>query len=89
MGTMTGMDIGAVKALAKELKSSSGEINGIIKKLNSKLESAQWVGNDQKKFVNDWKGNQVPALKKVVAVLEQASNRADQNAREQEQASNR
>lgn len=89
MATMTGMDIAAVRALAKQLKSGATEIDQITKKLTAKLESTPWVGNDQKRFLSDWKGSHTSALRKVADGLTDASQKAETNAREQEDVSNR
>ena len=86
---LTGMDIEAVRQLAQMLNQKSGEIRDIMNQLNGQIQSSNsiWVGNDAEQFRNDWQSSHVPALNQVAEGLEQASQRAAQNAAQQEQAS--
>ena len=88
MAGFTGMDIEAVKGLSNQMKQKAGEIDAIKNQLTSALNSAQWVGPDQARFKSDWDGQCVQALTKVSQTLNDAAQAAQQNAQQQEQASN-
>ena len=86
---LTGMDIEAVRQLAQLLNQKSNDINDIMQQLNSQIQNSSsiWIGNDAEQFRNDWQSSHVPALNQVVQGLQDASQRANQNASQQEQAS--
>jgi hypothetical protein len=88
MAGFTGMDIEGVRSLARQLQQKADEIEQIKAHLTSALNGAQWVGPDQQRFKSDWEGNSVPALSRVSESLRSASQAAEQNAQQQEQASN-
>lgn len=89
MANFTGMDIPAVRTLAKQLKGRADEIQTISQQLTSQLESTIWRGPDREQFQGEWNGRYRQALHTVVQGLEQASLDARRNANEQEQASSR
>ena len=74
MAGFTGMDIEAVKGLSNQMKQKADEIRQIQGQLTSALNGAQWVGPDRERFKSE--------------TLEQAGEAANQNAQQQEQASN-
>lgn len=82
-----GMDIGAVRSLAQQMRAKADEIQQIAGQLTSALTGVQWVGPDRERFVNDWQGQHVTALSRVCEELRNAAQLADQNATQQEQAS--
>jgi uncharacterized protein YukE len=88
MAGFTGMDIEAVKGLSNQMKQKADEIMQIKNQLTSALNSAQWVGPDQARFKSDWDGQCVQALTQVSQTLQDAAQAAQQNAQQQEQASN-
>jgi uncharacterized protein YukE len=89
MSSFTGMDIAAVRTLAKQLQARADEIRTITQQLTGQLNSTPWVGPDREQFHGDWTGPHTAALNSVVTGLEQASIRALRNSNEQEQASSR
>lgn len=87
MGSMLGMDIGAVRNLAGQLMAKADEIEAIANTLTTQLDSAQWVGPDATAFRGDWISVHRAQLTTVANALREASNRATTNANQQEQAS--
>jgi uncharacterized protein YukE len=87
-GPFTGMDIPAVRQLSQQLSQKASEIQSIAQQLTGQLQNTQWVGADRERFLSDWQGQYQTALNKVVEGLNEASQRASQNAQEQESASN-
>ena len=88
MAGFTGMDIEAVKQLSTQMRQKADEISQIKNQLTTALNGAQWVGPDRERFKSDWDGQCVQALTQVSQTLEQAGQAANQNAQQQEQASN-
>lgn len=88
MAGFTGMDIEQVKQLSTQMNQKAEEIEQIKQQLTSALNGAQWVGPDQQRFKSEWDGQCVSALTKVAETLRQAGQAAQQNASQQEQASN-
>ena len=89
MANFTGMDIPAVRTLSKQLKSRADEIQSISQQLTAQLDSTPWQGADRQQFHGEWNSRYRQALNTVVQGLEQASQTAQRNANEQEQASSR
>ena len=89
MSNITGMDIAAVRMLAKQLRTRADEIRAITQQLTGQLQSTPWVGPDREQFYGDWTGRYTAALQNVVAGLENAATRAIVNSNEQEAASSR
>ena len=89
MATFTGMDIGQVRGFSGQLSTSAGQINEIVSKLSAMLGNTQWVGPDAAQFRQNWDCVHVQALRRVVAELQEASQRARQNADDQETTSAR
>lgn len=88
MSNFTGMDIQAVRNLAAQLNQKAGEIDSLRQQLTGQLDSTPWIGPDRERFHSDWTGRYSTALNQVAEGLREASQRATQNANEQEQASN-
>lgn len=86
---LTGMDIEAVRQLGTLLKTKADEIQSTMNQLNSQITSSQsiWIGPDADTFRNDWQSSHMRSLQMVIQGLEDASQRATQNATEQESAS--
>ncbi len=82
-----GMDVGAVRNLAGQLKAKAEEINTIANTLSSQLDGVQWVGADATTFRSDWSSTHRAQLSAVADALTQASTRATQDAEQQENAS--
>jgi uncharacterized protein YukE len=87
MANFTGMDIPGVRALSSQMNQSAGQIRQLMSTLTNQLNGTQWVGPDRSRFESDWSGTYVQQLTQVASALEDAANRANQNANEQESAS--
>ncbi len=88
MSSYLGLDPTAVRSLASQLSNAAGEIKNIMGQLTNSLQNTPWTGPDREHFVNDWQSNHVTQLTNVANALETASQQANQNAQQQEQASN-
>ncbi|MBC3764159.1 WXG100 family type VII secretion target [Quadrisphaera oryzae] len=86
---MVGMNVEQVEGVARQLSDAGQQIQQLSAKLSSLLQSAEWVGNDQQQFLNEWNGTHRTALQRVVDGLNQASQAASRNAREQRDVSGR
>lgn len=82
-----GQDIEQVRQLAAQLNSKAGDIQNVISQLTSAVNSVEWRGPDAERFKSDWQGQHVPQLKQIVSALQNASQQANRNASEQQQAS--
>lgn len=87
MSVTHGMDPAQVHALAAQMRASSSEIEGIIAKLSGQLQGTSWLGADRAAFEGDWNGQHVSQLRTVADALNQAAQRADAEATQQENAS--
>ena len=87
MANFTGMDIPAVRQLSSQMTQSASQIRQLMSQLTNQLGGTQWVGPDRQRFESDWSGTYVQQLNQVATALEDAANRATQNANEQESAS--
>lgn len=85
---LTGMDIQEVRSLAAQMNNAAGDIGSLAQRLTSQLQGTSWIGPDREQFVSEWQGTHVAQLHQVVQALENASRLANQNAMQQEQASN-
>jgi uncharacterized protein YukE len=84
---LSGMDIGQVRNLSRQLDRESNEIRNTLAQLSSQLESAPWKGRDRERFVGEWKSRHVAALQRVADGLASASRHAAEHANRQEAAS--
>jgi uncharacterized protein YukE len=82
-----GLDVQQVRELSQQLNSKASEIQSILSQLTSKLGSTQWTGPDAEQFRNDWSGEHTASLKKVIAALQDAGQKASANASAQESTS--
>ncbi len=83
-----GLDVQQVRQLSSQLSQKAEEIQSALTTLTSMLANTQWEGPDATAFRNDWSGQHTSALKQVIQALQDASNKASQNASAQEQTSN-
>lgn len=86
--SFTGMSIPEVRSLANRMRTDADRIEEMMASLTAALESTQWVGPDRERFIGEWRGNHCTSLSRVCDGLRQAATLADQNAAQQEQASN-
>jgi hypothetical protein len=82
-----GLDVIAIKALARQLEASSSEVDVLSRELTAALGNVDWFGPDQQKFVSEWNSTHRATLQRVRELLATASNIALQNAKDQERKS--
>lgn len=87
MSQMLGMDVAAVRQLAKIMNQKAEEVTGAMNAIDAQLRSVQWNGKDADGFRNEWTGTHKTQLTKVAAALKDASAKATKNAAQQEQTS--
>lgn len=87
MANFTGMDVSGVRQLSAQMNQSASQIRQLMSQLTNQLSGTQWVGPDRSRFESDWTGSYVQQLTTVASALEEAAQRANQNAQEQESAS--
>lgn len=83
----TGMVIEEVKQTGNELKQISSEIQGLMSRLDGRVNSTSWEGPDAQRFKNDWWPQHRTTLQRIVSDLDGLGQAALNNATEQEQAS--
>lgn len=84
---MTGMNIADVRQTGAELKQISGEIQGLMQRLDGRVNSTTWEGPDAQRFKHDWWPQHRTTLQRIVQELEGLGQSAMNNADEQEAAS--
>ena len=84
---ITGMDIEAVRAFARQLAAKADEIEAIANGLTGQLDGVQWIGSDAENFRSEWQSSHRSQLRTVAVALRDASQTANGNANQQEQAS--
>lgn len=84
---MWGADVQQVRQLSSQLNQKAGEIESALQTLTSTLGNTQWEGPDATSFRNDWSGQHTSALRQVIQALRDAATKAQQNASQQETAS--
>lgn len=87
MSQFVGMEVEAVRQLARTLQQKAEEINQISATLTQQLGSTQWVGPDATQFRSDWSSTYVTNLRNVSEALIQANQNCLSNAQQQESAS--
>jgi uncharacterized protein YukE len=83
-----GLDVEQVRTLSSKLNQEASAIQQILSSLTSQLSGTQWTGPDSEHFRSDWSGQHTAALNKVIAALQEASQKAQANATAQETTSN-
>ncbi len=84
---MIGMDVEAVRGLARTFEQKATAIDEIITTINSQLSSVEWKGNDAEQFRNDWNTTLTTQLRNVAQALRDAQQKANKNAQDQETTS--
>lgn len=84
-----GMDVEQVQNLSRQLQQKASDIDNVITTLNSTMQLTEWKGQDADQFRNDWNSSLTQKLRQVSQSLKDASQKASQNAREQQDISNR
>lgn len=86
--SFVGMEIEAVRTLARQFGQKANEIEQIQSQLTTQLGSTQWVGNDAARFREEWQSRHSQSLRQVISALQGAEQDALRNVSEQESASN-
>jgi len=82
-----GLDVQQVRQLSTQMHQQAEQIQQILGQLTGALNGTQWTGPDAQQFRNEWESKHTPALRNVVAALNDASTKARTNADQQEQTS--
>ena len=82
-----GLDVIAIKALARQLDAGSAEVDALSRELTTALANVEWFGADQRRFVSEWNSTHRASLQRVRELLSTASTIALQNAKDQEHKS--
>ncbi|HEY8701981.1 MAG TPA: hypothetical protein VIM08_13655 [Arthrobacter sp.] len=82
-----GADVQQLKDLGSKLQAGASEIENQKSALNKALHSTDWKGPDADKFRTDWDSNHMTQLSRVADALKEASQKAKQNADQQDQTS--
>ncbi len=87
-GGMWGANVEELRGLGQTLQQKADEIRTTMQNLNSQIQGVAWEGPDAQQFKgNDWPAAQTQ-LNNVAQTLTDAGQKAQQNAQQQEQASN-
>lgn len=83
-----GANVEDLRGLGQTLQQKADEIRTTMNTLNSQVQGVTWEGPDAQQFKgSDWPAAQTQ-LNNVAQVLTDAGQKAQQNAQQQEQASN-
>lgn len=88
-GAMTGMDINAVRDLGKRLDQQAMTLEQTLKTIDGLIAQATniWRGPDATRFIDEWRSQHSPALRKATDSVRTMGQTAVRNASEQEAAS--
>ena len=86
---MQGMDVQAVRTLGDQMQRKAGDIERIIGDVQSLVGGASWEGQDAVRFRDDWQNSLSGQLENVAKALEGAGQSALNNAKEQDEVSQR
>lgn len=86
MGFM-GMDVLAIRNLARQLDVQAGEAENATRELTGALGSTEWMGSDQARFVEAWNSQHAPAMRRAAQLLKEAAEIARTSATAQERTS--
>lgn len=87
MSDMFGMEILAIRNLARTMEQRAGEIETLLRTTSQRIGGLEWSGTDRERFVGEWESTHAPKLAKVAAGLRDAAATARFNANEQERVS--
>ena len=83
-----GADVQSLRDLGSKLQRGSEEIQQTKSTLTGLVQNVDWKGPDAEAFKNDWNGEHTAALTKVINALQDAGQKAKNNAQAQESTSN-
>lgn len=89
MSEMIGMDVEAVRRLARELAGQARRLDAVRAQVGQLVQSSGelWKGTDAGAFASSWNSTHLPRIKELIRNLDELSERAKQNASEQDVAS--
>lgn len=87
MAGMIGMEIAAIRHLARTMDDRASAIETILRNATNRISSVEWAGNDRERFVRGWEDQHAPKLRAVAQGLRNAADKARFNASEQERIS--
>lgn len=79
-----GLDVAAVTILAKQLETQSQEIDTMARELTAALANTEWIGADQRNFLEQWQSTHRPNLIRGRELLAGLARLARANATEQQ-----
>ena len=83
----SGMEVQAIRALARTMESRADEIDGLVAQATSEVHGLTWRGNDRERFVREWDGTHASQLRRTAQGLREAAGHAWHKAAEQERIS--
>jgi uncharacterized protein YukE len=86
---MTGMNIDAVRRIARELAAQARRLDAVRGQVERLVRqgAADWRGGDADRFTSDWNADHLPKVRDLVRRLDELAERANLNADEQDKAS--
>lgn len=82
-----GLDVAAIRHLARQLSIQSREVDSAIRTVTALVDEVPWQGSDRERFVEHWLRVVVPRLNNASRLLIQASEEATRSAEGQERVS--
>lgn len=87
MADFFGADIAELRHLSVEMRHASTQLSEIAARLGPQVSQVRWTGPSAQRFVSDWHSRLAPDLRKTSQSLADAAERANANARQQEETS--
>jgi uncharacterized protein YukE len=87
MNAFSGMNVEQVRHLSSQLTHQADQIHQILTSLTGTLDSTQWTGPDSERFRDEWATSHTSGLLQIVSAMQDAAQRAEHNAAEQENTS--
>lgn len=81
------MDALAIRHLSRQLDTQSVEVETASARLDRLFEELPWTGRDRERFLDEWRGDLAPRMRRASALLREASHEAQRSAQDQERAS--
>lgn len=84
---MSGMEIQAIRALARTMDERADEIERLLGSVTNQVDNLNWRGADRERFVKTWQSEHATNLRRVATGLREAAEHARGKAAEQERIS--
>lgn len=82
-----GLDVMAINLLSRQLDAQSSEVDSMARELSGALANTEWIGADQRRFLEEWESTHRPNLMRGRETLGSLARLARDNAAEQERKS--